>query len=186
MDISNSEQPVNNSSVNFIREGMKIGLINGVFALLLMYGSYFMGLDTFVSINFFTTFIPYMIIVLIIYGLQLRKRNGGYMAFKEALQYGFVSYVIAAIIIAIGTYILYNLIDKDLTQKSFDLSIDKMKNAFESLGMNADQIDKELGKRTPQKTDIGTIFLGTGFGLIWDFIKSLLISLIIRKEKPSF
>jgi hypothetical protein len=182
MEVFNQE--VQKPTINFIREGAKIGLINGVIALLLMYGSYFAGLDTFVTVQFFSRFIPYMIIILIIYGFQLRKRNGGYLAFKDGLQYSFVSYVVVGLLMAIGTYILFNLVDKNLTQKSFELSLEKMKQAFTSMGMKEEEIDKALGNKDVQKTDFGTIFLGTGIGWIWDFVVSLIITLIIRREKP--
>jgi hypothetical protein len=185
MEVFNQEVH-NKPTINFIREGVKIGLINGAIALLLMYGSYFAGLDTFVTIQFFSRFIPYMIIILIIYGFQLRKRNGGYLSFKEGLQYSFVSYVVVALLMAIGTYILFNLVDKDLTQKSFDLSLEKMKQTFTAMGMKEEDIEKAIGNKEVQKTDFKTIFLGTGFGLIWDFIVSLIVSLIIRREKPVF
>jgi hypothetical protein len=185
MEVFNSEQTVQ-PGANFIREGVKIGLINGVIALLLMYGSYFAGLDTFVTVQFISRFIPYMMIILIVYGFQLRKRNDGYLAFKEGLQYSFMSYVIVAVLVGIGTYILFNLVDKDLTQKSFDLSLAKMKSTFMNMGMKEEEIEKAMGGKQAQKTDIATIFLGTGFGLIWDFIVSLIVALIIRREKPVF
>jgi len=149
-----------------------------------MYGSYFAGLDTFVTVQFISKLIPYMMLILIIYGFQLRKRNGGYLAFRDGLKYSFMSYVIVAVLVAIGTYILFNLVDKDLTQKSFDLSMEKMKGTFINMGMKEEEIEKAMGKRDAQKTDLPTIFLGTGFGLIWDFIVSLLVALIIRREKP--
>jgi len=183
MEVFNSEQTVQ-PTINFVREGVKIGLINGAIALLLMYGSYFAGLDTFVTVQFISKLIPYMMLILIIYGFQLRKRNGGYLAFRDGLKYSFMSYVIVAVLVAIGTYILFNLVDKDLTQKSFDLSMEKMKGTFINMGMKEEEIEKAMGKRDAQKTDLPTIFLGTGFGLIWDFIVSLLVALIIRREKP--
>lgn len=185
MEVFNSEQTVQ-PQINFVKEGVKIGLINSAIALLLMYGSFFAGLDTFVTVQFISRFIPYMMIILIIYGFQLRKRNGGYLSFRDALKYSFMSYVIVAVLVAIGTYILFNLIDKDLTQKTFDLSMEKMKNTFAGMGMKEEDIEKAMGKREAQKTDLPTIFLGTGFGLIWDFVLSLLVSLIIRREKPVF
>jgi hypothetical protein len=94
--------------------------------------------------------------------------------------------VIVAVLMAIGTYILYNLIDKNLTQKSFDLSLEKIKNTFAGMGMKDEDVEKAMGNREAQKTDFATIFLGTGFGLIWDFVVSLIVSLIIRREKPVF
>lgn len=175
------------STVNFIREGVKIGLINGLFGLLLMYGSYFISFDTFVNTQFITGFIPYMIIVLIIYGFQLRKRNGNFLAFKEGLQYAFVSYIIAALLIAIGTYILYNVIDKNLTERVFDASIEKTRHMMERMGAPEEQITKTLDDTAKGKkeTNLKNIFLGTGWDLIWSFVKSLIIALIIRREKPA-
>lgn len=169
-------------TINFIKEGAKIGVINGAIALILMYGSYFAGLDAFVTTQFISRFIPYMMIILVIYGFQLRKRNGNYLSFKEGLQYSFMSYVIAAVLVAIGTYILFNLVDKNLTQKSFDYSIERLNK----MGMKEEEIERAVGKRNEQKTDFSTIFLGTGFGLIWDFVMSLIVTLIIRREKPVF
>jgi len=185
MEVFNSEQSVQ-PPINFIREGAKIGIINGAIALLLLFGSYFAGLDTFVTIQFISKLIPYMMIILIIYGFTLRKRNGGYLAFRDALKYSFMSYVVVAVLVAIGTYILFNLVDKNLTQKAFDLSIEKMKSTFAGVGMKEEEIEKAMGSRDAQKTDLPTIFLGTGFGLIWDFVLSLLVSLVIRREKPVF
>lgn len=185
MEVFNSEQPVQ-PQLNLVREGLKIGLINGAIALLLMYGSYFAGLNTFVTVQFISLFIPYMIAILIIHGLQLRKRNGGYLGFKDGLQYTFMSYVIVTVLVAIGTYILYNLIDKNLTQKTFDISIEKTRNFMQGMGAKPEDIDKEVERMggAPKETGIKNIVFGAGQDLIWHFVKCLLITLIIRKEKP--
>lgn len=174
--------------VDFKKEGIKVGIINGLIALTLMYGSYFMGMDVFINQQYLNTFLPYMIIVLLITGFQLRKKNGGYLSFKEAIKFTFLSYVIAAVLIAFGTYILFNIIDKDLTEKSFVLGLEKTRGLMERFGASDEEIEKTLGRMENEKTETGfkTILLGTGLGLIWDFVKSLLISIIIRKEKPAF
>ena len=184
MDVLQQESDLA-SGINFIREGAKVGVINGAIALALLFGSYYMGLDTFVSVQFIERFLPYMIIILIVYGLQLRRRNGGLLAFKEALQFTFVSYVVAAVIIAIGTYVLFNLVDKDLTRKAFEASIERSRQLMERMGGDTAVIDKEVQRAggTPKDTTIGTIFLGTGQSLIFSFMKSLLISLVIRRER---
>lgn len=182
MEILHSEQY---PRVNFVREGMRIGFINGAIALLLMYGSYFAGLDAFVTTQFISTFVPYMIIILIITGFRVRRKNGGYLSFKEGLQFTFMSYVIVALMVAIGTYILYNLVDKDLTEKSFTVMVEKTKQFMAGLGAKPEDIDKEVNRMgTPKDTGVKSIVLGMGTDLIWHFIKALLITLIIRREKP--
>jgi Protein of unknown function (DUF4199) len=186
MDVFSTENEA--PLVDMKREGIKIGIINGLIALTIMYGSYFIGMDAFMNQQYLNTFLPYMIIILLIAGFQLRKKNGGYLSFKEAIQFTFVSYVIAAILVAIGTYILFNLIDKDLTEKTFTLGLEKTRGIMERMGASDEEIEKTIGKMDEEKAETGfkTILLGTGLGLIWDFVKSLLISIIIRKEKPAF
>jgi hypothetical protein len=172
--------------VNIAKEGMKYGVICGLFAIVIMYGSWGMGLQTFVSVHFITTFIPFMIAILLIGGFQVRKKNGGYLSFAEGIKFAFLAYVITEIILGIGTYILYNLIDKDLTIKSFKVGLEKTRAMMQSVGATPEQINKAIADaeaKSPDKTGAGTIFMGIGLGLIWDFIKSLLITLVIKKEE---
>ncbi|WP_153798584.1 DUF4199 domain-containing protein [Foetidibacter luteolus] len=168
--------------------GIKFGIINGLIAAGLMFGTWAAGLDVFVTYQFASSFIPFMIVILIIAGLNLRRNNGGVLPFKDALRFAFLSYVIAAVIYAIGNYILFNLVDKELTEKAFNLSLEKTKLMMEKLKTSDEEIEKTLEKAREGKGDTGfkTIFLGFGIGLIWDFVKSLLIAIIIRKEKPVF
>jgi biotin transporter BioY len=171
--------------VNVINEGVKYGSICGLLAVLLMYGSWAMGLNTFVGFQFWTNFIPYMIVIIIFGGLQIRKQNGGILPYAQALKFSFFSYVIVAVIVACATYVLYNVIDKDLTQKSMQVALEKTRSMMEKFGASEDDIAKAM-KRTEEgskDTGIGKILLGTGLFLIWDFIKSLLIALVIRKEE---
>lgn len=182
-EILHAEPPVQ-PQINFIKEGVKIGIINGLIALVIMYGSYYAGLQVFVDTQFISGFIPYMIIILVIYGFQLRKRNGGYLSFKDAIQYAFVSYIVATILIALGNFILYDLIDKTLTQRSFDLSIEKTRNMMQRMGAKQEDIDKQLEGMQATNTGAKNFILGIGLDLVWSFVKSLLIAIAIRKEKP--
>jgi hypothetical protein len=171
--------------VNIVNEGVKYGIICGLLAVLIMYGGWAMGLNTFVSISFWTAFIPYMIAIIIYGGLQVRKQNGGFLSYAQSLKFSFLSYVIVAIIVAIATYILYNIIDKELTQKSMQVAMEKTRALMEKFGASEEDIAKAM-KRTEEgsnDTGISKILLGTGLGLIWDFCKSLLIALVIRKEE---
>jgi membrane-bound ClpP family serine protease len=186
-DFSTGALSTHEPPVDLKREGLKYGVLNGLFAMLIMYGSYFVGFDFFVTTQFTAGFIPYMMIILIIVGFQLRRRNGGYLAFKEAIRFAFLSYVVAAVIIAIGTYILYNVVDKNLTQKTFEASLEKTRQMMQRLNAPQAEINSTLEKMqgTSHVTDAKTIFLGLGIGLILDFVKSMIISIIIRREKPA-
>lgn len=174
------------SSKNYMGEGFKVGLINGAIALILMFGSYFISFQTFANQEFYAGFIPYMMLILLFFGLRLRKQNGNYLAFKEALQFCMTAYLVSILMIAIGTFILYNLVDKNLTDKMFQFGLDRTRKMLERLGAPQDQIDDTIDKATKAKsgTTFKNIFLGIGQSLIWAFLKSMIIAIIIRREKP--
>lgn len=179
--LAENERP----KVKVVNEGLKYGTICGLIGVLLMYGSWSMGLQTFVSVQFIGSFVPYMIAILLVAGLYLRKQNGGFLPFAEAIKFTFLAYVIAAVIVAIGNYILFNLIDKDLTVKAFQVGLEKTRKMMESVGATPEQIQKSMAdaEAKNQSTGVGRIFLGMGLGLIWDFVKALLITLCIKKEE---
>lgn len=170
--------------VNVTKEGIKYGVILGLVGVFLMYGSWAMGLDAFIKVTSIGAFVPYIIITLIVAGLNLRKQNGNILPFKDAMKFTFLTYVIVAVITAIATYILYNIVDKELTQKSFEIGLEKTRTLMEKFGASEEQIDEALKKAEAEGQESGfkKIFLGTGLGLIWDFVKSLLITIIIRRE----
>ena len=170
--------------VNIINEGAKFGLICGLFAILLMFGSWTAGITIFTTVQFYSAFAPYMIGILLFGGFQLRKQNGGYLSFAEALKFNFLAYVVAAVLIAVSIYILYNILDKDLTQKSAQIAMEKTRQLMEKMGSSDEDIEKAMKNSavSMQETGFKKIFLGTGLGLIWDFVKAMLLSLVVKKE----
>jgi hypothetical protein len=171
--------------INIINEGTKYGLICGLTAVLVMFGSWAAGLNIFTAVQFYSAFIPYMIIIIFLGGFQLRKQNEGFLSFAESLKFSFMAYVVAAVIIAVATYLLYNIIDKELTVKSGQIALEKTRVFMEKMGAKEEDIEKTMksSAESMQETGIGKILLGTGLGLIWDFCKAMLMSLVIRKER---
>jgi hypothetical protein len=55
---------------------------------------------------------------------------------------------------------------------------------MEKMGSNEDDIEKAMknSAESMQETGFKKIFLGTGLGLIWDFVKAMLLSLVVKKE----
>ena len=107
-----------NNNNNNIKQGVTYGIIA------ILYGPWALGsVGDFVKVTTITNFIPFHFIILLVIGFKLRKDNGGLYSFKEALQFTFVAYVIYALIEAVGTYVLYVLLDPALTAKVLDISI---------------------------------------------------------------
>lgn len=173
---------------NFNQAAITYGVITGLIFLALNFGGWAMAsTDTYVSLIGICTFVPYVIVTLIVAGIKLRKQNGNLMTFAEALKFTFLAYVVYALIEAIGNYVLYALVDPDLTAKVLEISLQKTQKLMESFGASQQQIDDAMTKaqNEPPNTSFKQVFLGLGIALIWNFVKSLLISLIIRRE-PKF
>jgi hypothetical protein len=174
--------------VDIKKEGLKIGLLNGAIALLILFGSYYIGIEFFMDVKMVEWLIPYMIAVLLIAGIRLRKKNGSYLTMKQGIQFAFLSYIVAEVMIGIGTHVLYNVIHPELGRITFEKGLERTITMMKEIGAPQKDIDEEVAKARKAGADTGfkNIFLGTGLMLIWDFMKSLLISLVIRKEKPAF
>lgn len=170
---------------NLLKEAFKYGAICALILILLNYISWAMGMETFVKVSFWSKFVPYMIIIIILGGLQLRKKNNGFLSFNEALKFCFLCYVVVEVMFGISNYILYNLVDTQLAKKSFDIAMQQTRAMLEKMGQSSEKIDEAMKRDNSSSIDmgIGKIFLGTGLALIWDFVLALLISLIIRKEE---
>lgn len=169
-----------------INEGLKYGAIGGLLFLLINYGAWGMGsTNTFVSVISISSFIPYMIAILIIIGFGLRKANNGVLTFQQALKFAFVAYIIAALIEAVGNYVLYNFLDHDLTAKVFEISRNKALKILQQVGATDQQIDETMKKMDAdtKQTTLKNVILGLGLALVWGFCKALLIALVIRKEE---
>jgi len=56
---------------------------------------------------------------------------------------------------------------------------------MEKFGASEEDIEKTMASsaESMKKTGLKEILMGTGLGLIWDFVKSLLLTLVIRKEE---
>lgn len=173
---------------NINQTAITYGVITGLIFLALNFGAWAMGsVDNYVTVIGIATFVPYVIIALIIGGIKLRKQNDNLMTFAEALKFTFLAFVIYALIEAIGNYVLYAVVDKDLTAKVMEISLQKTQKLMESFGASEQQIEDAMTKaqNEPPHTSFKQVFLGLGIGLIWNFVKSLLISLVIRRE-PKF
>ncbi|BAV06267.1 Protein of unknown function [Filimonas lacunae] len=166
------------------KEGIKFGIITGLLAIIILYGTWAAGIDIFVQFLFVGTWVPYIFAILLFAGFALRKRLGGYITFQEGLKFAFISYVISGLLIALATYVLYNFVDKDLTEKSFQKGLDKVRHFMEQYKASEEDIDKAMENAEKSKTETGlkTVFLGYGLGLIWAFAESAVIAVIIKKE----
>jgi hypothetical protein len=141
-----------------------------------------MGINNFAGFTMVYTWLPLVIVTLLIGGFMLRKKLGGFMEFKEALQYVLLAYLIYEIIYAITTYLLYVVIDRDLTQKLLKVSFEKMAAWMKSMGANDAKLTEAIEKTKNETTDLKKILGGMGWAMLINFLKSLAVAFVIKKE----
>lgn len=170
---------------NFTSESIKYGVIAGLIYSIIHIGAWTMGTSTYVSVIGIETFIPYMIGLFIFAGFSVRKQNGGFLSFKQAIKFVFLAFVIVALIEAFTNYILFNVLDKDLTAKVLQITREQSLKMMQKLGLSQEQIDSAINKIDTEKKETGfkTIFLGLGMALVWNFVKSMLISILVKKDR---
>lgn len=109
----------------------------------------------------------------------------GYASFGELLKASFITYLIAAVIISIFTYILYNFINPDLAKIELDITMEIMEKALDWVGAPDDVLDEvetELDKIEYEK-DFFTILTDFISKLFSGIILSIIISSIYKKNK---
>lgn len=171
---------------NNIKQGITYGIIGGLIFLAISFGPWALGsVEDFVSVTTITNFIPFHFIILLVIGFKLRKNNDGLYSFKEALQFTFVGYVIYALIEAIGTYVLYVLLDPELTAKVIEIAIAKAMQMMEKLGAPEVEIENTIKKMRaePKTTTFKQVFLGLGLAIGFNFVKALILSIIVKKNE---
>lgn len=170
---------------NLVQEGVKYGIICGLIAIVIMFGSWAAGMDVFMPVSLYSKFVPYMLVIILIAAFSVRKRNNGFLSFGEALKFAFLAYAIAEVLYGVSNYVLFNLVDSNLAHEVTERSIPGTRKLLEKLGTPEADVEKAITDMRSKGNDvsIGKIVLGMGIGLIWDFVMSLLISLIVRKEE---
>ncbi|TAG13095.1 MAG: DUF4199 domain-containing protein [Sphingobacteriia bacterium] len=171
--------------VNLINEGLKYGLICGIAALLLMFGSWASGDAVYANVQMYGTFVPYMFGIILFVAFTIRKQNGGFISFAEVLKFSFLAFSVSAVIVGIGNLVLLNLIDKGLSERMAEIGLEKTRQMMEKFGASEEDIEKSMASTQASMKDTGPkkIFLGTGITIVLGFVEALIISIIAKKDE---
>jgi Protein of unknown function (DUF4199) len=111
---------------------------------------------------------------------EFKSQNNDYMSYGEGLGIGSLLSAVSGVISAIYGYIYMNFIDNTMTQQIIEMQSTKMAEQ----GMTEEQIDQAMQMAGKFMTP-GMMFIFTVLGMLFfGFILSLIISAIMRKNKP--
>lgn len=160
--------------------GVIAGLVYCVFSTVF----WSMGTGPYVSFLSWYTWLPIFFALFMYAAFQYRKQAGGFLEFKQVLQFVFLAYVVYEAIYAVYYIVLYTVIDKELTAKVMQVTLENIRRMLEKFGASEDKIEEAVAKA--QKNDTSVLkqtFLGFGLALVLDFVKSMIIAAIVKKEK---
>jgi len=117
--------------------------------------------------------------------LSLKKANGGYLEFRDALKAAFTVFVIALAAQTIFTWLLLNVFDNHFRAQLTTASLKKTEDFFRKMGMPDEKLDQAMAEeRGKNQFSPGRMSMGLAFVYIVHFIIALLIAAVVRKKRP--
>lgn len=152
--------------------GIRIGLAYTVAFALLSFGCWKEGFDAYYRFLRIFTFTPTLAALLLGLGWWWRSRREGPVPFLLMLQYTFLAYLTFEVGYALVTVILYNYLDPNLGYQVLKRGIEHSGPAYSSY----------LNQRQNTDTSAGQVVLGIGIGLVEDFVKSCVLSIVLQRK----
>lgn len=169
------------------KNGIKFGVISGLFSVFYILSMYVVDYKLFINIWLGVAVMLVFLAIGIFQLIELRKNLGGFMTFKE----GFTGYFIAALIgILISTsfsIVLFNVIDTETRDLIHEALITFQVENFQKWNVPAAEIKKAINemKETPQFSTIGLLY-GILKSLLGSIVFGLILAAIFKKNKPVF
>ncbi len=158
-----------------LKYGIFLGLISVAFAIMLF------TMDLHYQRSTTNTIISIVIIVfmVVIAIYQFKKENSGYLTLGQALKIGLGVALIAAIISVIYTIVLFNVLDPDFMDKSFEYTKDTI------LEQNPNITEQQLEQNRKIQKNFAWVAYPVIliFNLFAGFVISLIAGLIMKKTK---
>ncbi len=114
---------------------------------------------------------------------RIRKANGGYIELREVFGPAFIILLIAGGLSYIWQYVYIYLVDPGFTDKVLNATVESLEKAK----MSDEKIDEMVAEIEKSKTfNLGKTILGFFTSVLMDCLFGLVVSLIIKKQRPIF
>jgi hypothetical protein len=182
---------IKNATVNklSVQYGLLIGVIivvlNIVFYIMdpvLQYSNYWVGILSFVI----------LITLLVVLGLDVRKKIGGYWSFGEAFKGLIIMAVLVVLISTVYNFVLFKFVNPGLPTKVNSILLDKTTDMLNKFGADQSKIDDATKKfqngefEASLQPTLKNELKGFGIGLLIYAVIDLIIAACIKKKAPLF
>ncbi len=183
MDQTNQTPETNKKDNPFLKTTMTYGLITGL--VLIVYTLILYMTDNLVQSNLFLGVINYIILIAgIVMGTKSYRDQylSGYISYSKSLGTGVLISIFAGVILGVFTYLLYQVIDPELMDKSIRLIQEEMLKSGVPESQVETMTEVQRNIRSPLVMMVGSIFSYGILGLIF----SLITSIFTKNEEPIF
>ena len=168
---------------------LKNGLILGSISIILLVGSYSIGVHFFLNDTWsiIKAFLPYLILIYFV--IEYKKIVGGYISFKDTFTVTLGISVAGAFLTTFFSILLFNFIDPDFAVQLKDFTVEKLAIQLDQLSESSSMytILENLIEQT-QKEEIYSITNQASslfYSLFFHIIFSAIIAAFIKKDKPT-
>ena len=168
---------------------LKNGLILGSISIILLVGSYSIGVHFFLNDTWsiIKAFLPYLILIYFV--IEYKKIVGGYISFKDTFTVTLGISVAGAFLTTFFSILLFNFIDPDFAVQLKDFTVEKLAIQLDQLSESSSMytILENLIEQT-QKEEIYSISNQASslfYSLFFHIIFSAIIAAFIKKDKPT-
>ncbi|MBK0378963.1 DUF4199 domain-containing protein [Mucilaginibacter segetis] len=133
-----------------------------------------------------------VIVLLVIFGIEVRKNVGGFWNYGEAFRSLIIMSVFISILTVLYSFILFKYIDPELPTKVNAAILDNLTTKLSNMGLDQSKMDEitkpfENGEFEAKfKPTFKNELTNFGFGLLIYAVIDLIIAAIIKKRPPMF
>ena len=161
-----------------VKYGLMAGGISIVFSVIL----YLLNDGVYLRFNIIPQYVIEIYFMAYVVSI-IKERNNGFISFNEAFKSSWLTYILAASIISVFTYILMNFIDSGLIEKLKEMQVEAFELTSKWLKLNEEDKEKQLEiLRTTNPYDLKSIAALPVSFLFPGAIIAVVISLIKRKD----
>jgi hypothetical protein len=172
-------------STKYNKEILSFGSLSALFAILVFVIIYIVGAEYFLSPLVWISSYGMPLVFSIWASLTIKKKQDGFLEFREALKINFGVFVLTGIAGSIFSYLMFNIVDVSFAESLKQITIDKTVEFMNKFNVPETDIDKAIDDLI--KRDLwsaNSLLKSFAYTCIFYFIEALIVAAIIKKKKP--
>ena len=165
------------------KSGLTLGLIGIIITLLI----YFINARLLANMWVGIAILVISLTLVVLFGIGYRKAVGGYLSFKNAFLFSFVLLLVAGLIGQSFNFLLFNVIDQDLTEVVTNAALENTEKMMERFNVPDEEMDKALERTETQMASqykFSGVLKAYFYSIIIYAIISLITGAIIKRRDP--